>query len=233
MLSSKCLSLALMALLAAACTGVPTARQPGKPAAPQMASRPSGATIGFHIDAAHSELRVLVYRGGPLADFGHNHVILDRALAGWIRFGTSIPDSSFYLRLAPAGFLVDEPQARAQAGPDFADEVADDARSGTRHNMLSPAQLDADRFPLIDVESVSLQGSEPAAAATMKITVAGRATTLTLPFTLERESEGLRVTADFNLRQSTVGLAPVSLLLGALRVEDEMRLTLTIFAVAD
>lgn len=223
--------LGLIALCVVSCTGVPTAHQPGKPAAEQTA-RPPRSAIEYRIDSAHSELRVLVYRAGPLAALGHNHVMVDKALAGWVGVANAMQKSSFYLQLAPADFLVDDPEARAQEGADFADAVSAEARSDTHQNMLGEAQLDAERFPLISVQSLDLRGTEPSLTATMKVTVAGRSSTITAPFTLQREPDRLRVTAAFDLRQSELALTPLSVMLGALRVEDEIRLKLNIVATA-
>ncbi|MFI4891306.1 MAG: YceI family protein [Steroidobacterales bacterium] len=228
-------ALATLCMFCASCTGVraPPPLQPVVPGVAPPGGRAAGA-VDYHVDAAHSELRVLVYRGGPLAALGHNHVIVDAAIQGWVRSGQTLQDSAFYLQLAPADFLVDPPSARAQEGADFADDVTDEARAGTRRNMLGAAQLDVERFPLILIQSDSVQGAGPAAAtATFRITIAGRTRLATVPFTFERHPGVLHLRADFRLRQSELGLEPLSVLLGRLRAEDEMHLKLDVVAVAD
>jgi hypothetical protein len=236
--------LAPLLVLIASCTGVPapSVLPPviAGEALPPIA-KPAGA-VDYRVDAARSELRVLVYRGGSLASLGHNHVVTDNALAGWIRTARLAKDSAFYLQLAPADFLVDPPAARALEGADFAEQVSDEARAGTRRNMLGAALLSADRFPLIGIHGVGIlglsarggdaQGTGPA-SATFRITIAGRTHLVTAPFTFERHAGWLQVAADFRLRQTELGLEPFRVLLGGLQVEDEMHLKLTVVAVAD
>lgn len=232
-------ALAPLLILIASCTGVPTLkRAPPVLASPQMptAGKAAGA-VDYRIDAAHSSLRVLVYRGGPLAALGHNHVIVDNNLAGWIRAGKTPKSSSFFLQLAPADFVIDPPAARAQERADFAAEVDDAARTGTRRNMLGAALLNADRYPLIQIESDSVRGSTaqtPSAwSATVRITIAGRTRLVSAPFMLEREPGSAHVTADFWLPQSALGLTPFSALLGGLQVADDVHLKLELFATSD
>jgi polyisoprenoid-binding protein YceI len=232
-------ALAPLIILIAGCTHVPApAAAPPVAAGPENppAVRPAGA-VDYRVDPAHSTMRMLVYRGGALASLGHNHIILDNKLSGWIRAAKSAGDSSFYLQLSPADFLVDQPAARAQEGADFAEAVDDAARTGTRHNMLGAALLDADRFPLIQIESVSVQGSEPeggsALTAALKITIAGHTHPVSASFTLGREAKSLQVTADFWLRQSTLALTPFSALLGGLQVADDLHLKLDVVATTD
>jgi hypothetical protein len=232
-------ALAPMIVLIAACTHV--AAPPAIPpvVAGQtlpLAGKPAGS-VDFRIDTEHSELRVLVYRGGALARIGHNHVILCHGLSGWIRAAKTSKDSAFYLQLAPADFLIDQPAARAEEGADFAEQVDDAARAGTRRNMLGASLLDADRYPLILIQSERVEGTGPliagAKTATVRITIAGHTREVSAPFSFEGQPESLHVTADFRLAQSALGLTPFTALMGGLQVEDEMHLKLDIRATSD
>ncbi len=192
--------------------------------------------MDYRIDAVHSTLRVLVYRGGPLSSLGHNHVIEDQALTGWIRAGKDSQTSSFYLQLAVKDFVIDLPEARAEEGADFSEAVEESARAGTQHNMLSAALLNAERYPTIQIESVSVQGDRmqtgPASAATFKVTIAGHTSPVTTPFTLDRQGGSLHVKADFWLPQTSLGLTPFSALLGALQVANDLHLKLDVAATS-
>lgn len=200
------------------------------------AGKPAGA-VDFRIDAAHSELRVLVYRGGALASLGHNHVVQSKSLAGWIRATKILKDSSFYLQVPVADLLIDQPAARLAEGSEFAEAVDDSARAGTLHNMLGAALLDADHFPLVLMQSTRIQASSSAggsaAMASLRITIAGRTRLLDVPFTIDRQPESLHVKADFWLNQSALGLTPYSVMMGGLQVADGMHLKLDIEATAD
>ena len=144
-------------LLLAAC-GAPKPREVPARAAPEAAAPaepPPGAGI-YRIDAAQSELRLLVYRAGAMARFGHNHVIVNRAVGGWVKFTGDASKASFSLSVPVADFVIDEAQTRGEEGSDFSEEVADDARSGTRHNMLSAGLLNGEDFPSITLTSVAV-----------------------------------------------------------------------------
>ena len=154
--------------------------------------------------------------------------ILNRELGGWVAVGR---ESSFWLEVPAAGFVVDDAGARAAEGAEFEPAVPEDARAGTLHNMLGAALLDADKPP-------DHHGAEPEdhgrtdPTATLRIAVAGRESTLTMPFALERGNGRLTATGVVALRQSTLGLTPFSVMLGALQVQDEFTLKFRIVALA-
>ena len=210
-------------------------------ATPQIAGESAPAAISastariYRIDANESELRILVYRGGPLARFGHNHVMVNRAISGSVNFGEQASASAFQLDVPAAGFVVDDPQARREEGPDFAGEIPDDAKSGTLRNMLSAALLDADEFPAMTVKSVAASGAlDPSGAgaliATVAISIAGHESTIDVPFTLASGPDRLSASGSLEVRQSALGLTPFSLMLGALQVQDVLTIKFQIVA---
>src|SRR3970282_837515 len=91
---------------------------------------PSSAPA-YAVDPQGSEIRLLVYRGGPLARFGHNHVIVGR-VRGEIRAGDGAAASGFRIEIPVDSFVVDPPAARAEEGEEFAAQVSEPARRGTR-----------------------------------------------------------------------------------------------------
>jgi hypothetical protein len=233
----KGLCIGTLALVLVAC-GALKARH----GAPQPAEEPAAAvelpTRGkpYAIDANQSELRVLVYRAGPLARFGHNHVMVNRALSGAVSLADATGASAFWLNIPAAGFVVDDRIARAQEGPDFSAEVSDDARSGTLQNMLGAAVLDAAEFPVITVKSIAIsaapgaQGAE-ALIASVVVSIAGHESTVDAPLAALWDSHQLSVSGSLELRQSALGLTPYSLMLGALQVQDAVTIKFKIVAL--
>jgi len=204
-------------------------------------ARPPAGTAAYSIDSAQSELRLLVYRAGPMARLGHNHVILNRAIGGWVDAAAAgLPGSrarpesaSFSLYVPVADFIVDDSQARPEEGQDFSPEVPEDAKSGTRRNMLSAALLDAERYPIITLTSAGItQATESNWTATLTIGVAGHESTLTVPFTLETSPDRISAAGSAVVRQSDLGLTPFSVMLGALQVQDEVSVRFRFVAVA-
>jgi hypothetical protein len=232
----KSLSVGALALLLAACGGLKP-RHAAPPSPEESVSRP-GLPPGriYHVDEKQSELRVLVYRAGPLARFGHNHVIVNHAIRGVVSVADGAGESVFRLSLPAAGFVVDDTEARREEGADFQGDIPDDAKSGTLHNMLSAALLDADEFPMITVNSVAVaaaQDGSGASSAAVAISVAGHESTIDVQFTLQLDSRRVSATGSLELRQSVLGLTPYSLMLGALQVQDAITIKFDIVALPE
>ena len=156
----KSLSVGALALLLAACGGLKP-RHAAPPSPEESIARP-GLPPGriYHVDEKQSELRVLVYRAGPLARFGHNHVIVNHAIHGTVSLADAAGESAFRLNVPLAGFVVDDTEARREEGADFDGDIPDDAKSGTLHNMLSAALLNADAFPVVTVNGVAASAAQ-------------------------------------------------------------------------
>ena len=102
----------------------------------------------FRVDPGSSLVVVEVYRTGPLARLGHDHVVASHDVQGYLDPAAGRAD--LYLPLD--ALTVDEPALRAAAHLDTQPTDADIA--GTRRNMLGPV-LDASHFPFAQL---SLQG---------------------------------------------------------------------------
>ncbi len=225
---------ALAVALVAGCTA-PAERGAGAPAAvpaaglPVVAPLPRGARR-YDIDAARSLLTIRVLRGGTLAAVGHNHVIASRELQGSIERAPALQDSQVQLRIPVAGLTTDEPELRAQAGGDFAAEVPDSARDGTRRNLLGPALLDATRFGTIELRSSRIVAEPGGVRMTMGVRVREVESEFEVPVTITTEGADLVASGEVELRQSQLGLTPFSVMMGALQVQDAMRLQFRIVA---
>jgi YceI-like domain len=235
----KSLSIGVLALFLVAC-GVLKVRPAAPPPKPEESIPRPGLPPGrvYRIDEKQSELRILVYRAGPLAHFGHNHVIVNHAVRGSVNLADVPGDSVFWLTVPVADFVVDDADARREEGADFAADVPDAAKSGTLHNMLSAALLDADEFPVIAVRSVAGSGARGGAGAgaltaTVAISVAGHESTVDVPLTLQVDTRRLSAAGSLEIRQSALGLTPFSLMLGALQVQDAMTIKFEFVAVPE
>jgi hypothetical protein len=232
------IGLSLCVVILVAGCGAPQTRPaqtvPGEPATPPVVGAvptpPSGVPV-YRIDGGHSELRLLVYRAGPMAKFGHNHVMVNDAVSGWVAAADGVAGASLSLSIPVAGFVVDDAAARAEEGADFSEEVAGEARDGTRHNMLSEPCLDGDRYPSITLTSRSVTMVDGKPVATLAVNVAGHESTLVVPFVLTTTSNRLSGSGTFVLRQSDLGLVPFSILLGALQVQNDITVKFNLVAV--
>jgi YceI-like domain len=223
------IAVAAVVLILSACGAPrprPSAPQPAIQAASILQSLPPPGA--YAIDSQNSELRILVYRAGPLANLGHNHVMVSRGVSGLVQVGGSISSSSFSLKVPVESFVVDDSEARREEGSDFPGDIPADAKAGTRRNMLSAAVLNVAEFPVITVSSVTLTGTPDALSAEFTVSAAGHDTTVSARCALQGDEHRLTAVGTMELRQTAIGLAPYSLLHGALQVEDAMQLKFSI-----
>jgi len=187
----------------------------------------------YDVVAQESLLTILVYRGGTLASAGHNHVIASHDLGGTVYVPADPMRASFELHLPVATLTVDEAALRAQqVSADFPADVSESARAGTRRNMLGAALLDAEHSPEIVLRALRMEKTADAGGmlARLQCVLRGEVRTLAVPVRYQRSADELIVSGALALRQTDLGLTPFSAMLGALQVQDEMRVSFRIVA---
>lgn len=184
------------------------------------------------IDAAHSEIRIHVYRDGKLAHLGHNHVVSTRAVAGFLELHEPLAQSRVAICLRAADLVVDDPELRGAAGPDFERQPSASDIAGTRRNMLSATQLDADRYPDIAVTGTVQRAQPPGLELALRITVRDRTYTVPATVTLEQRNGALSARGEMALKLSDLGIEPFTALFGALRVRDTLEIRFELAAKA-
>ncbi|MCJ7452461.1 MAG: YceI family protein [Steroidobacteraceae bacterium] len=202
--------------------------QPGTEAEFQI---PPGARA-FEIDPARSVVTILVYRSGPMARFGHTHVVTSGGETGVAWVGRDPAESGFEIRIPVASLLVDDPAARAAAGQEFAGEVPDAAREGTYRNMTRPEVLDVAEFPEIIVRCAGLAGTWEQPVAAADLTIRGVTRRVDVPVELTRSVDTLSARGSLRIRQTDFRITPFSVGGGAIQVGDELDLSFEIVAVA-
>ena len=180
----------------------------------------------YKIDAAQSLIAITVRRGGALARLGHDHVVASRTLEGFVAPDAGRAD--FHFRLDQ--MTVDELALRAQAGLDT--QPSNEAIAGTRANMLNRV-LEADRFPVVMLHA-ERKGGAGGAADTLRLTVTlhGVARSFDVPTTIERDRTTLTASGELRMLQSEFGITPMSVMGGAMTVQDPMELKFRIVAKA-
>lgn len=223
---------ALLAAFAAAllCACAPTVRE-RIPAAPQVpADFPAahyeqliarGAPV-YRVDPGQSLVAIEVRRAGSLARLGHDHVVASHDVAGYVA-----PDEGRADLYVPLDRLaVDEPALRADAGFDTQPSQTDIA--GTRGNMLEKV-LETEKYPFA---LIGASGPARAGGASLEvaITLHGTKRTLPVPVRIELGADDLRVSGRLSFDQSDFGIAPFSILGGAIAVRDRVDLRFSITA---
>ncbi len=216
--------LACLLLVAALSSCAPVIKQSPAPPTPVATDYPAdlhGATL-YRLAPEQSKLYILVYRGGTLANLGHNHVISSATLSGYVWLHESLAKSGFTLQLPVNELTIDAPQARAEHGADFATTVTDEARAGTKRNVLKPEQLDGLQYPLIRLRSVNISGTRAQPAVRVQITIKNQSREFEVPVKLSTTDKTLNVTGQFAVRQTDFGIQPYSVAMGAIQVLDQL-----------
>jgi hypothetical protein len=224
------LAMAVAAWVAACAGGAP---QPGTPApavaepvAADLASvyrtlAAQGQGRVFRLDPAASAVRIYVFRAGAAAKAGHNHVLTAADFEGY----AFLPDAGpahgrFDLRFPLDKLAIDDPSVRGATGGAFAGTIAAADIDGTRRHMLGERNLDADRFPDLQIHSAAIAGELPYLAATVGVRLHGVARELPVPLHAVVDGDTLHVGGAFVLRQTDFAIKPYSVLGGLLAVED-------------
>jgi polyisoprenoid-binding protein YceI len=170
----------------------------------------SGLAQPHVIDAAHSVVKVRVFKAGLLSAFGHDHEIVAPISSGKVDPAAHKVE----LRFGAGDLQVEDPG------------ISDADRKTIRQTMLGPDVLDATRYPEIAFRSTTATpASDPAQWIVRgELTLHGQVH----PVVVEvREDQGVyRGTA--TVKQTTFGIKPVKVAGGAVRVKDDVRIEFTI-----
>ena len=214
-----------LAVLLAGCGPRLTTPPPGQmPAGFPEAYYREAATLGkrvLRVDARRSLVAITVRRGGTLARLGHDHVVASHDLRGWVAEDEGRTD--IYLPLE--ALTVDEAELRTAAGLNT--PVSQDVAAGTRRNMLTTV-LDAAHFPFALIHATG-HGTDPS-ILDVEITLHGTARLFKVPVSIGHQGGELVVSGRMSLRQSDFGITPMSILGGALQVQDGLEMRFRVVA---
>lgn len=195
-------------------------RPPGFPAQVYQQAAAQGKPV-LRVDPASSIVVIEVRRAGSLAHLGHDHVVASHDVEGYV-----LPEagrSDLYVALAR--LVVDEPALRAEAGFDTRPSASDIA--GTRRNMLEHV-LDADEYPFVLV-GVRRIDNDPAAVE-VSIGLHGVTRVTRVPVQFDGGPDDSVYAGRLTLKQTDFGIAPLSVLGGAIQVQDAVDLRFRIRA---
>jgi hypothetical protein len=184
----------------------------------------------YRISPAQSTVHLYVYRGGRMAKLGHNHVISSQDINGFICL-TKIPaDSRADLYVPVWTLIVDDEQHRKKAGDDFGSSVSEKDKAGTKRNMLKPESLNGERYPFVRIAATIQDSTVPTPIMSIGLTIRDVTRRMTLPINLETTDNKLTISGTFELAQSDYGITPYSVLGGALKVQDKVKLSFHLVA---
>ena len=178
--------------------------------------------VQYRVDSDSSWLRVLVYRGGLLRGFGHNHVISHNDITGTVMFTQDPRQSALTLEFRVTDLAVDEPELRALEGADFSGQISQKDITGTRANMLGKKLLQAGQFPSVQIRSERITGSMPDLEIEATVFVRGAEFTVIFPASVEVTSDSFFASGELEIRHAEIGLSPFKAIFGTLRVRDTL-----------
>lgn len=222
-------------LTACACATASCVPRPPPESVPPVPSPVPGIVVPpgaerLEVDPDRSAVTIEVRRAGALARLGHNHVVVSSGESGAAWFGPDLAASGFEIRLPVRALVVDDPAARATAGPDFPGTVPEESRRGTYANMLREEVLDAARYPEIVVSATGLAGTWERPSLNASVTLRGVTREIAVPITLRREPKTLFASGRLHIRQTDFGITPFSIGGGAVQVADDVEVRFEIVA---
>ncbi|NNK37817.1 MAG: hypothetical protein HKP03_05010 [Xanthomonadales bacterium] len=221
MLKSRALILVLCCLLAACQPQPAPDASPAPPAGPEWPvfdyeGAVAGGTPVFRLDSS-SRIDIVVRRDGPLARFGHDHVISATEPEGFLLLDDRMSGTRAELRFRTDRLEVDAAADRVRYRLDT--EPDEDAVRGTREN-LETRVLEVERWPFAHVELKGFNTEGDRTSANVEVTLQGHTHRSRESFRLSRRGGEVAVEGSFTLSQAALGLEPFSVLGGGLRVAD-------------
>ena len=177
----------------------------------------------FGVDPAGSLVVMEVRRGGSLGQFGHDHVVASHGVTGSI----APVDGRADLYVSLDALTVDEPLLRAEAGFDTQPDPDDIA--GTRRNMLERV-LDTRRYPYAQIAVDNVTNDGKAGWLRFALTLHGVTRLVDAAAKLDTTDEEILVTGTVAIDQTQFGIVPLSILGGAVSVQDRVKIRFRILA---
>ena len=174
-------------------------------------------------------LFVQVYKAPTMAaDLSHNHAI---QAVGWS--GKGIWDSEDYSACdisfaVPVNNLqVDNQDIRKLAG--LEGTLSESMRKDIKKHMLSNAQLDGEKYPMITFKSTSCEGSGNKMTLNGDFTMHGTTNAISLPVSVS-DTDGLSLKGSFPVKSTDFGMTPYTAMFGLIGNQDEMKITFDLVA---
>lgn len=197
----------------------------------RAAAADDGATL-YAIDAAASELRIFVFRGGLAPTRGKNHVLSAPTLDGFVALRSKrATNAGFMLGFDARELALDAPALRKAVGGSFTKPLSAEQIEGTRANMLGESVLDLEaRRPDVVLRSVEIGGDWPILVARVEVALHGRTQIYDSLMEVRREAERLVAEGSLVIRQSDFGITPMSVFGGLIGLQDPVGIEYRIVA---
>lgn len=188
----------------------------------------------YWIDSRTSDVRFFLWRGGLLAQEGHNHVMIVHKMEGAIFMPKNLTENQarFDIVFKAKDIQVDPLDLRRKIGGAFNTGMSEEGAQGTREHMLGQKVLNAQQYPRIGLSSQKAFGEPPKMAFDTRITLHGVQHRYLIPVTIDVQNDRLHARGTFAIKQTDFGIEPYSALGGALYLLDPISVEFSITAQA-
>jgi hypothetical protein len=176
-----------------------------------VSSGPSSEPRKYIVDQARSVVCVVTHRSGLLGFLGHEHAIVPAQWSAELCLDDPVqPGARGSIVIRTASLVIDSDSARDLAG--LGDGPGEEDVREIQRKLLDAEHLDAERFPEIRLDLVSVQ---PAAAddvmARVRLALRGVMREFELPVRVEKLDDGaVRLTGELQVPQRDFGIEPES-----------------------
>ena len=187
----------------------------------------------FRVDNDASEVLFFMWRSGPMAHKGHNHVMRVTDMTGAVFLPEDMLSGEPRIDIVfpVKGIDVDPMALRKEIGGAFASTgMTEKGAQKTREHMLAESSMHAERFPTIGLSAKKVHGEPPKLAIDMALTIHGIERRQLIPATVRVDGDTLTASGSFAIRQTRFGIEPSSAMGGALYVQDPIMIEFKIVA---
>lgn len=170
-----------------------------------------------------SLLYVKVFKAETLASAAaHNHAIEAQSWHGTATWDVDdVSACAFSFSVPVQNLAVDKTKIRKIAG--LKGEVSQSQQLEIKGNMLSPDQLNVDKYPKITFQSTSCSGAGSDISLSGNFTLRGKTNAVTIPVQLKTD-DGLGLKGSFTIKATDYGFEPYSAMFGAVANKNEMEI---------
>lgn len=188
-------------------------------------------TQTFKVDAAKSDVRVLVFKSGVASGLAHDHVIVSKSVKGEVKWNGDVAQAQVNLRIPVGSLIADETQYRKQEGDKFKTEISESDRKDIFETMTGDTVLDAKRYPDIIIQSSRVSGTVPNLQLEIQLNLHGVSKSLSIPVVVELQNGSIHAKGSISFKQSDFKIKPISLFLGSIKVQDEVQVKFDVVAI--
>ena len=211
------------AALALFLLGSPAAADDAQPAAPAPRARV------FAVDPERTVAYAVSHTRGLIEALSEHHVIRATQVTGTLAWDPTDPTAcAIDLQVPTEALRVDDPDDRRMAGLDGV--IDEDDRASVRAVLLGEGLLDAAANPHITFTSSACAVTGATASVLGILTINGHTDEVLAPVLLDAHPHEVQATGSLPILQSRFGIEPFSTMLGAVSVDDAVRLRFTLVA---